>query len=396
MQPTQTYITNNGMIITDDNFSHHSSQLGTCFTVNIRLLGGGGGKCNKTTSAGDENIQAPHNDNTTIQPQHLQSNTHNQIASVKYFTDCDDSPITWLNITEANFTRQPNITSWDKYVHIISHMPTTVLSKLSKAISEASKPTTNDPYTILKNAIIGLNQEPNSIIFDRYFKEATLGNQRPSDFLKKSLEDFKNLKVTTDPNDSLFKQFFLKSLPLQAQAILAVSKTTDVIELAALADKIIETIRPTPSLPIYTETTLSQPVATFVAETVQSTSNDPVLCALRQISKDLRDLTLSRSRSPSYLSYDHHRPSRNSSRNFSPSPSRQGFWCPHHQKYRHNAQKCNIGCTWTNKPESCTTTDTCIYHARYRESARSCRIGCRFFKKPSDSFQTHDNNQKNL
>ena len=64
-------------------------------------------------------------------------------------------------------------------------------------------------------------------------------------------------------------------------------------------------------------------------------------------------------------------------RNRNASPNR-GTLCYYHYKFRNDAKRCNLGCTWKNLNNECTVNNICIHHARYRENANQCTPGCKY------------------
>ena len=61
------------------------------------------------------------------------------------------------------------------------------------------------------------------------------------------------------------------------------------------------------------------------------------------------------------------------------SKSLSKILCSNHFKFKNNANKCCIGCTWMDK-QNCTITQICVYHDIYASSAKRCLPGCTFTK----------------
>ena len=177
-------------------------------------------------------------------------------------------------------------------------------------------------------------------------------------------------------DDSLLKHFFLAALPENVRAILAINTGLPSKDLAIMADKIMMVVNPN----------IEKNVA---AVSVQP--QDAIINALQKITERLDRLETNRtssatnntdnfrSRNPPSFPYSYR--SRESSpsfqRNRNASPNR-GTLCYYHYKFRSQARRCNLGCTWLNINKECVINDICIHHAKYRENANQCITGCKY------------------
>jgi hypothetical protein len=320
----------------------------------------------------------------------------------KYFLDDDMSPSTWLTLIDNSFRRDKITDSYTKYDRIIASLPTEMLSKMSRVIKNANLSKT--PYEDLHTALIETSNEPKSVIFDRYFKAQNMGNRKPSEFLDKCLKELKRYDTKIAEDDSTLRSFFLSALPSNVQMILAASSATNLIELASIADKILEVTNNKAGV---NSTTPSFPTK---ASEVPNIEFEYLVNSIEKMNKrfDHLESRLSRSREQSPYNHDNHNnrhfpPSSssryNSSNNRSLSPfskrhppynrnqSERNF-CRFHQRYRNAARLCNPGCTWQNRLPECKVLDTCIFHIRYREDARTCAEGCKHYKinSPATDF----------
>ena len=70
----------------------------------------------------------------------------------------------------------------------------------------------------------------------------------PTEFLAKCQMDLKNLGLSTENDNEIFKNFFIGALPDTVKAILSGNNTQDLTELVTIADNIIKHLRPSTSL----------------------------------------------------------------------------------------------------------------------------------------------------
>ncbi|GBP40882.1 hypothetical protein EVAR_88943_1 [Eumeta japonica] len=119
-----------------------------------------------------------------------------------------------------------------------------VVAKLNKeAIQEISDilltPPVNDKYNTLKTRLLTVYAEIETRQLQKLLSEVELGDQRPSQLLRR----MRDLARTKIPDDTL-RVMYTGHLPTAVRAVLAVSDTKDLDNLATVADKIIENTRP--------------------------------------------------------------------------------------------------------------------------------------------------------
>lgn len=282
------------------------------------------------------------------------------LHTCSFFLDENHSPTTWILIMESFFAACPSISSKDKYCSILSLLPVPILSKLAGTVAKASNSET--PYEDIKDSLLNLHKEPKANVFDRYFKTQVLGDQKPSKFLEKCIQELDALQIDSSTDEDLLKRFFLSALPTQTQAILAVSSSKNLKELASMADKIAEVIKPT-NCSINSITSVPPEVTVPSQEDTQN----KILQSLERLTASLCLLQESHRRG--------HSRGRSHSREKSPFP--RDNICHFHRKFREEARLCNLGCTWRNRAPTCKVLDLCVFHARHRGAARSCVEGCR-------------------
>ena len=288
-----------------------------------------------------------------------------------FFLGDDGSPSFWLHLVEIALEDSGRVTSLRKFNSCITALPAEILSKIGRVAENISKQT--DPFLALKNAILEIYREPKTEIFGRYFKEQVLGQELPTVFLKRSIEGLERLQSGITTDDSILRHFFLSALPTQTQAILAVADTTSLDKLAEMADKIAVFTK----VPQANFQPLTHAVLPAASSSAISTANDPFsLSHQDKIVSALEDLGRRLSRIENTQNPQRRTFERSLSRG--KSPNRRGFICHFHQKFRNDAKRCVIGCSWQNKSSDCQMTDVCIFHDKFQSNARRCLTGCKF------------------
>lgn len=216
-----------------------------------------------------------------------------------------------------------------------------ILSKLSKeTISELTEIILNPPATekckTLKTKLLALYEDTNNARIKKLLRDIELGDQKPSQLLRK----MKDLAKKNFPDETL-RILWEERLPAQVRAVLAVTVTLDLNELAAVADKVLEAARPAQIAAV----TQQQPGQA-------ATGNSDVATIMAEIAKlnaRFDNLTRARPRSRSMQ----RRPT-NAPRP-SPSRRREDWLCFYHYRYRERARRCLQPCAW-NKRTSATPT----------------------------------------
>lgn len=119
-----------------------------------------------------------------------------------------------------------------------------VIAKLSKdAIAQVTdflaKPPDKNRYNALKEKLLQVFEESEARKLYKLIGEMELGDQRPSQLLTK-MTDLARGKVSEDTLSLLWK----RHLPMSIRAVLTASETSDLAQLAKLADKVLENIQP--------------------------------------------------------------------------------------------------------------------------------------------------------
>ena len=154
------------------------------------------------------------------------------------FLGADKSATAWLIVVDSTLENLRLTTSKAKFDFVLPQLSAEMLARLARKIPSLVKDA--DPYKALKTAIEELYCEPKSEIFGQYFKTQVLGGEKPSVFLQKAIDHLKALRPSMTMDDEILRRCFLSALPQQTQAILAVSESTSLLDLAAMADKITD------------------------------------------------------------------------------------------------------------------------------------------------------------
>lgn len=190
-------------------------------------------------------------------------------------------------------------------------------------------PPSEQKYGAIKQRLLSIYEESAERQFQKLIGEMELGDQKPSQLLRKMTELARNAKVA----DSTLHNLWLQRLPASVRAVLTVSQDQKLDNLAAIADKIMENIK-------FAE----------VSE-VTSSNNFPMNELLSQINK----LTLEVAELRSHQFRPRGRGRGYQSRNRSRSRPRAGNGnqlCYYHRRFRNRSTKCEQPCSWKSSTTS--------------------------------------------
>lgn len=236
-----------------------------------------------------------------------------------------DDPKAWFARVDAIFVLNGISKASTKFTYMLAHAPKELIPYVSGLIDE-SLPDSVSKYDVLKKRVIqgfSISEEAKLRIL---FKGQSLGDSKPSQFLVQ----LKNM-AAGNINDTVLKSLFLEHLPDNVRAILAVSDSQTVDNLALLADKIMENQTPT-----------------YSVNTVGNSSSFEELQKQVEILADqvkkLSAIFQKRNRSRSKT-----RPT-NKQREWLPNFNKA--YCYPHNKYGAQARFCKPPCTWSNQQEN--------------------------------------------
>ncbi|XP_076047349.1 uncharacterized protein LOC143028876 [Oratosquilla oratoria] len=236
-------------------------------------------------------------------------------------------PTVWFNILECNFKSSRISTSLAKFSNACSLLPPDVLSRVSDAISTALISET--PYEDLKDAILARFQSSVATRLQELLSKEELGNERPSDLLRRMRNLLADKYDTFDK--TLFLQLFYQRLPATIQrSLFTVKDQLPVEKLATLADELIETVS-------------SPSVSHIKTDPLYERLVDMVTQLTLQVSEFKEQVQAADRRNFS-------RRQRSRSRPRSKSTDRTPAVCYYHTQFGSKARKCNQPCAFTHSP----------------------------------------------
>nr|CAH8824458.1 unnamed protein product [Trichobilharzia regenti] len=148
-------------------------------------------------------------------------------------------------------------------------------------------------------------------------------------------------------DELILRQMFLQRLPQNVQQILTISsRTTDLEELAKMADDIMDVLSNNGINSVSTEAVPPSPST--------SMKDAPMFWLLSQLTSQMQDLRLEVSELRAQRNQSHtvskQRRSRSRRRSRTPSQSRNICW--YHRRYGHNALKCIRPCMYNSSNSS--------------------------------------------
>lgn len=248
-------------------------------------------------------------------------------------------PDFWVDMPEVWFARANAILAPQKLSDETKF--DLILSKLSKeTISELTeiilKPPATEKCKTLKTKLLALYEDTNNARIKKLLRDIELGDQKPSQLLRK----MKDLAKENFPDETL-RILWEERLPAQVRAVLAVTVTLDLNELAAVADKVLEAARPAQIAAV----TQQQPGQAATGNSDVAT----IMAGIAKLNARFDNLTRARPRSRSMQRR------RTNTPRPSPSRRREDWLCFYHYRYRERARRCLQPCAW-NKTTSATPT----------------------------------------
>ena len=361
----------NGFLLspTDTTPLVHSFFFSTSLHISSRLLGGMGPKPTPPIRqlSPPEPIISP-DQSLTIPPN--QSNTIFQCTD--FFLDDQNSPRTWLSFHSRWLNANSITDTFLQANSLLNHLPPNLkarINNLTEIFADVN------PYTTLYSIILKTMEPSIDNLIQKYFNDNSIGNTKPSDFLRTALSQLNTLGVTQSSNSDLLRRYFLQSLPMEIRALLTVVEDDAPLDkLAQLADRAFDILHKSPPTIAASISNKSHEHNIEAQLQILQNDNSHLRQAIAAITNKLNSLDFSnppinRSRQNSIT-----HTSRAVSRNASPS---RGMVCFYHSKFKKNATKCCIGCRFYSQRFS-SGDIVCIYHNKFRQNAQKCLAGCKF------------------
>lgn len=240
---------------------------------------------------------------------------------------CRNDPSLWFIQLDAQF-KLGNITADDtQFYTAISALESEVLQSVRDIVLN---PPTTEKYKALKDKLIAVYAESETVKIKQLLQDLQLGDMRPSQLLSK-MSDL----AASSLNDNILKTLWMNRLPANMQAILTASSES-LTKLAEIADKIHELAVPAQ---IHAVQASGSNVATLQAQ-INELSNQVAQLLAIQTKSAPRDRSSSRDR--------YHRRNASRKRNKSPPPG----ICFYHHNFGKKARKCVSPCNYKDSENS--------------------------------------------
>nr|XP_039251122.1 uncharacterized protein LOC120328659 [Styela clava] len=145
------------------------------------------------------------------------------------------SPLLWIRCVESAFSRADITSETRMFDEVLAVLDSSIIEKIGADLLDISA---TNPYTELREALVKNYAPTEDQMISSFLNSGDLGDQLPSDLLKK-------LKLLINPDHrgdpfarALLKKLFLEKLPKAMQSILVASDDDSLEELAEKADKI--------------------------------------------------------------------------------------------------------------------------------------------------------------
>ncbi|XP_063545763.1 uncharacterized protein LOC134753756 [Cydia strobilella] len=248
-----------------------------------------------------------------------------------------EHPCLWFAQFEALV--EPLKTSDDqKFRYALGVMQAADIQQVSDIVL---KPPSTGKYSALKTRLLFVYEESASRQFQKLISGLELGEQKPTQLLRRMRELGKNMV----PDDGL-KVMWMNQLPVQVRTVLSVNTESSLDILAAMADKMLEHTEPVTVAAVTRATDL---------QALQSSENT----FFEKLSQKLDNLTLEIAALRSGGRQRYRRPFRSRSRSRSRSmsahgtsrkPGDPGWLCRYHFRFGDKARRCESPCSKKTSP----------------------------------------------
>lgn len=243
----------------------------------------------------------------------------------------------WFLTIDSLFRKNRITSQLSKFDHVVAALPQHTAAVIRDILRA---PPEDEPYNILKRELIRRTTASEQRRLQQLLTTEELGDRKPSELLRRMQQLLGDRVDTLD--GSILRELFFQRLPEQVRMILVTSSSESLETLASMADKIMDAstvglnaVHQRFSQPEPTENfkELSDKLAQLCI------TNERLLARVDQLSKEVRDIKLTRSRSPSPRDTP-----TGGSRPRSLSHSRDHRWCWYHRKHGNFATRCQQPC----------------------------------------------------
>lgn len=288
--------------------------------------GQSGGANQRTPTPSQTALQNP-----PVPPRVDAVSVNTKVRLPEFFTENVDL---WFWQVECAFTAASITADARRYNAIIGQLPSKVIFKLADL--KDRPPPVGAMYDVLKERIIREYGDSQLTRITKLLEDMALGDRKPSQLLA----DMRAKAASTDINEGLLQQLWMRNLSSTIRAILSADSVTPLTEKAATADRIHEAIT-SGSIQNRTITAVAQNQTQAANQTNTSTTLDELKTIVNDLAKEVKNLR-----------------SRSRTRSETPAKKRENSEkrvyenCWWHHKFGSNAQKCKEPCAYNKKTEN--------------------------------------------
>ena len=156
-------------------------------------------------------------------------------------------PAVWFLQVEAQFTLKGIVQQRTKFDHVIAVLAPEVATEVRDIILN---PPGDTPYDLLKAALIKRTEASEQRKLQQLLTAEELGDRKPSQLLRRMQQLLGD--AGPPPEGAFVRQLFLQRMPPSVRMVLASASTTlTLLQLAEMADRILEVANPLTSLRRY-------------------------------------------------------------------------------------------------------------------------------------------------
>lgn len=222
-------------------------------------------------------------------------------------------PELWFSSLETLFARNKITNSATKFQIVVTNLEFDVMQQAADIVKHPP----DNPYESLKGRLISTYSESENKRITQLLEGKHLGEEKPSQLLRQ----MQQLAGDTVAKD-MVKMLWIRSLPVNMQAILQSTGFTDPARLADIADKIHEVV----PIEISSVSSLSQTAST-------SNTSTELITEVRRLANEVAELKLQTQRDKPQV-----RRNRSRSRPRRKTPSDPNWLCYYHYRFRHQAK----------------------------------------------------------
>nr|XP_026498875.1 uncharacterized protein LOC113402777 [Vanessa tameamea] len=195
-----------------------------------------------------------------------------------------DQPRLWFVQCEAILVPQ-KLSDEARFNLVVTKLGKEVIQQVSDILL---KPPDVKKYDTLKERLLKVYEESEIRQFQKLLSEMELGDQKPSQLLRR-MRDLARKKIS----DETLRIMWQGHLPPSVRGVLAVSEVRDLENLAAIADKVMETTRPL-------QVAEAQAMSSSSANASTSSATAFIIAELAKLSLKIRNIEKQRNRREKY------------------------------------------------------------------------------------------------